>query len=320
VPSDEDRSGTGWLHALLDTVQRRLAAGDDLTPARAAALYLAFGGTMLVISDVLLPRYVTGPALRRLQTVKGGVQVLVSAGFIYAVTAGSRHQLKRVNERLARNREELEVLHRILRHNLRNKMNVVTSSAASIAAHDSTPDGGFVEERCAAVRAAAEDIVDKTETANRVQRLSDLEEPRTFDIVSVVEDRAESLAAERHVRVTVDAPERAPVEANPMAPRAIEEVLTNAVEHNDATSPEVSVSVEKRDRDAVAVEVVDDGPGIPREVRDVVLEGNRGQLQHLTGLGLWFVYWTVQESGGDVEVETADYEGTCVRLSFPNAR
>jgi signal transduction histidine kinase len=36
----------------------------------------------------------------------------------------------------------------------------------------------------------------------------------------------------------------------------------------------------------------------------------------LTGLGLWFAYWCVDASGGEMDIETAD-DGSCVRLCMP---
>ncbi|NUP11232.1 MAG: HAMP domain-containing histidine kinase [Polyangiaceae bacterium] len=69
------------------------------------------------------------------------------------------------------------------------------------------------------------------------------------------------------------------------------------------------------------VEVADDGPGMPPEVRDRVFEpffttkGEEG-----TGLGLAMVYSTMVRHGGTAELSSDVGKGTCVRLWFPPRR
>ena len=57
----------------------------------------------------------------------------------------------------------------------------------------------------------------------------------------------------------------------------------------------------------MAVEVADDGPGIPRSVRGPVFEDSDiTQLQHNTGIGLWLARWVVEACGGQLGYERRD--------------
>ena len=65
-----------------------------LTPARIAGLYVLFGFTALLVSDVLLNRFVGEPLLSTLQGIKGGVEILLTAGFIFLLVRWSWRDLR----------------------------------------------------------------------------------------------------------------------------------------------------------------------------------------------------------------------------------
>jgi len=67
------------------------------------------------------------------------------------------------------------------------------------------------------------------------------------------------------------------------------------------------------------VEVDDDGPGMPPEIRKHVLDEFFTTKPNGTGLGLSVVSTFTQQSGGGVEIESEFGRGTRVRLRFPAA-
>jgi signal transduction histidine kinase len=290
-------------------------ADAEITLTVAVAMYLAFGSTLLFVSEFLLPEFVSGPALAHLQASNGIAEVFVTAGFVFVLTKDSRRQLNGVNRRLRRHREELGVLHRVLQHNLRNNLNVVVGSARCIADRaGESPQAEAIEDRCASIVDAAEEMLELADTARLIQRVSDSEETARFDAVELLDGVVDGTDG---ARVTTSTPERAPVEAHVLFAEAVEELVENAVEHNDAAAPELSVRVTE-ERDRVRMDIRDNGPGIPPEVTEVVLSGQRDAVRHLDGLGLWFAYWCVDASGGEMDIETGG-EGSRVRLSVPAA-
>lgn len=216
-----------------------------------------------------------------------------------------------------RREEMIEVLDRVLRHNLRNDMNIILAAAQRIA------DGEGDPERAAArVRETTDDLLELADTARDIRGVVDPDRDRDYgavdpaSVVTTACDRAEADGAT--VRAAVDGD--LPTVPDPGLELAIRELVDNAVEHAGAApTVEVSVGVDPgADEDEqVRVRVADDGPGLP-EMEQRVLTGRRETpLQHGQGLGLWLVYWVVREAGGDLSVTVAD--GTAVELRLPVA-
>jgi PAS domain S-box-containing protein len=69
----------------------------------------------------------------------------------------------------------------------------------------------------------------------------------------------------------------------------------------------------------VAIRVSDQGPGVPVEIRDRVWEPffTTKEPGKGTGLGLWMVYGTAQQSGGAVELEGEEGRGATFALYLP---
>jgi signal transduction histidine kinase len=103
--------------------------------------------------------------------------------------------------------------------------------------------------------------------------------------------------------------------------RAIENLLRNAFRYAHAL---VVIEVWMAE-DTVAVEVRDDGPGIPREQWTTVLEpfvrvdSTQTRAHRGLGLGLAIVRRIVDAHGGSITVMSAEEGGTCVRTVWPRS-
>jgi len=96
-------------------------------------------------------------------------------------------------------------------------------------------------------------------------------------------------------------------------------VLINAVEHNDKEEPRVEITVEEDD-EAVTVRVADNGPGIPDEEKETVFDqGATGRSSGGVGFGLYYVKAMVAEYGGEVRIEDNTPEGTVFVMELPKA-
>ncbi|MFW6458910.1 MAG: sensor histidine kinase [Halodesulfurarchaeum sp.] len=290
----------------------------ELTPGRIAAVYLLFGFVGLYISDVIFASVFAEPLRSQVQAIKGAIEVLLTAGFVYALSLVSRRQLERTNRELERRNEELHVLHRVLRHNLRNDLNVIEGHAQYVL--DSLTDEN-IAETCETILAKTHGIVSYIERAGQIRRLNERDGSEIYDLgttLPAVIERSEAIPEAANLEIEI--PDETRIRANHMFPAAFEELLTNAVTHAQNGPSGVSITVSANDAPdgMTAIDVTDDGPGIPADVQRIIESDERDQLAHLSGLGLWFVHWTLTDAGGTLSF-SADGDGTTVRMLAPTA-
>ena len=220
--------------------------------------------------------------------------------------------LREVTE-LRTRQQRLTVLNRVLRHNLRNDMNAIDGYATMLADRFDAPPAQQVRK----VSAEVVDLADKAREIERVMARRGETEPVPVD--ELVEPIAASVDDRFEATVTVDCPPSTAVPGRGLLEPAVENVVENAAEHNDADDPTVEVRV-SNGGDTVEIVVGDNGPGIPPQEREVLLEGTETALTHGSGLGLWLVYWAVESVDGEIAFEDNDPRGSVVSLRVPTAR
>jgi signal transduction histidine kinase len=72
-----------------------------------------------------------------------------------------------------------------------------------------------------------------------------------------------------------------------------------------------------RSENAVTLEISDDGPGIPPELRNKVFQLYFTTKSKGSGIGLAMTYRAVQLHNGTIDFTSEDGRGTTFRLQFP---
>jgi PAS domain S-box-containing protein len=216
----------------------------------------------------------------------------------------------------------LNVLHRVLRHNVRNETSVIGGFAEQLQEMDTDDD---VKRYAEYIEDASDTLIDASETARRIQQVLQADRldphPRPVEeLAADIERLVEREYPEATVSVTTETTGTAL--ASDRLLRAVEELVENAVEHNpaDTTTVEIRLSTDATG-ERVTLSVADDGPGIPESEWAILAgERERTQLQHTSGLGLWLVKWVVGDHGGNLSLDAADEEGTTITLTLPRTR
>ncbi|GAB6879338.1 hypothetical protein JCM17823_16120 [Halorubrum gandharaense] len=203
------------------------------------------------------------------------------------------------------------VLDRVLRHNIRNRLNVVLGHVAELEAGSED-----VDAHAARIRSASEDLLSLSNAARRFRSVLRTEtggEPARLDhvIARVLSSlREEFPDVELETSLT---PVRVPSAVG--VDLAVAELVANAARYA-GDRPTVRVTLRREGTEAV-VTVTDDGPGLPADERMALLGRAESPVEHASGLGLWLVRWVVDDLGGDAVYEEDDSAGAVVTLRIP---
>ncbi len=213
--------------------------------------------------------------------------------------------------------QRLRVLNRVLRHDLRNEVNVIQGHADLLLDRNITAEA---KEHARVIRRKAETLVELGEQTRKIDytlhSTDGVEKP--LEITGSIRDRLDSIQEEfPGAIVTADLPDEQWVLADDLIDSAIMNLVDNAIEHNDRVAPQIAVTIDHVTVDGVdyvEVSIADNGPGIPESERRVFTEGTETPLSHGSGLGLWLAEWIVTRSNGHLCFEEKDPRGTVVRI------
>jgi len=251
----------------------------------------------------------------------GSMTVGGTAGFLLGVyderSRRRRESLLVERKRVEAKQAKLTLLNRVLRHNILNAMNVIRGRAEM---HTERTDGDGHRELDVIVT-RSDDIVDLIEKVHTfIERVSNDGDPdlKPIDLAAVLEDEIENTRrAYPQAEVSADVPTDVRVLADEMLAEAFENLVMNAVEHNDKEKPVVTVSIEDQE-DATVVSVVDNGPGIPDDEKESLFEWNPEVTSRpAMGVGLSLVETLIDQYGGSIWIEDNTPEGSIFRVTLP---
>jgi len=203
--------------------------------------------------------------------------------------------------------QRLEVLNRVLRHNLRNQVEVIRSNAEHLAVES---QNGYAES----IIESADRLTQLGRSARSIDRVvSQPSSTSEVDVAAVVYEAVEGSRRNDGVDLSVSVPDSAGLVTERQAlVAAAESAVESARSRASAT---VSATLEEIPS-GYCLTVADDGPGIPEEELASVSEGTETALKHATGLGLWQLKWAVTKCNGDLSIENDD--GTTVEIRIPD--
>ena len=212
-----------------------------------------------------------------------------------------------------RTEQLVRLLNRVLRHNLRNDLNVLLGVGTHLQSGVADDDVGELGER---IERTATKLVDTSEQARELERYARRErEPRRLDPTALFDAATTGLPADSAVETEVRTERE--VCAGPELEQALTELAENAVAHNPATDPWIELEA-RDDGEWVELVVRDDGPGIDDMEAAAIDAGQETDLVHCSGLGLWLVNWIVTRYGGSFGIRARDDgEGSVASIRLP---
>jgi methyl-accepting chemotaxis protein len=202
--------------------------------------------------------------------------------------------------------QRLEVFNRVLRHNLRNQLEVINSHTEQLAEQTDS-------DHATAVLSATDRLAETGTRARQIDQLMAQDaEVTTVDLTTVLSALLDQVKSDG-VTVETDVPTDATLRTDEKTLRAtLVSPLENAIKYADSRA---TVTVEPTDS-GYSIAISDDGPGIPETALRSLATGTETDLRHSRGLGLWQLKWGVDALGGDLSFEND--AATTVRIRLPN--
>ena len=232
---------------------------------------------------------------------------VVSAGDVTRLVGVTRNVTERVERerQLRQQNARLEEFASVISHDLRNPLNVAQGRATLLAEQAESDHLGPLLQALDRMEAIVEDTLT---LARQGDIISETESVSLTDLVG------RCWAAVHTDDATVEVVDEVTLQADPDRLRHVfENLFRNAVEHGGS---DVTVRVGARDEEAIYVE--DDGPGIPVEKREKVLEPGHSSARDGTGFGLTIVKRIVEAHGWELSVTDGTDGGA--RFEFETAK
>jgi signal transduction histidine kinase len=228
-----------------------------------------------------------------------------------------RYAIERKKQELAlrEQTEQMKFFNSVLRHDVGNGMEVIRRNAQLLGEHLE----GDAADRAETILSWSDDIIELT---GKVRSMLDAVveggevqlEPMVLS--DVLRERIEHVQSmDDDATIDAEIPDDVRVVADNMLPAVLGNVLSNAIEHNDADEPHVDVSVREHE-DSVTVEIADNGPGIPDGAKERIFGWGESRHSSNGGFGLYFVQTMVESYGGSVDVSDNEPGGTVFTLTF----
>lgn len=300
---------SGFTVTVIGFSKSDLAAGRIWRVAQWSTVGLGIP-TLLIVSLALLDRQaLAGMGWQSVATID------IAGGGLLGILFGTFVELRAEHDRTRALNQRNTVFLRLLRHDIRNSATAIQGHAEHLAASEPS-----LTQSIQAIRTQIDHVVRLSDAARQLDDLQTTEARASVDLPALVRDRL-AVVRERYpdAEFEADLPPHGYVRANDLLSSVVDNLLVNAVEHND-DRPRVEVSVDRPDSEEVVVlRVRDDGPGFPEDELAVRSREGETPLRHSRGVGLWLVQWIVDSCDGEFAVENAD-GGAVATVKLPAAR
>lgn len=207
-----------------------------------------------------------------------------------------------------RREQRLEVFNRILRHNLRNRLDVIRSHAEELAASTEATNASQILTEVS-------ELASLGRQARKIDHLMSRDEIlAATDVIEMLHDAIDMAdPTDNSVEIQTDLPETHDLWTDKeVLSLALTSAVENAIEH---ASSLVEITAEATQRECV-ITIADDGSGIEADSLAPIEAGTETMLQHGTGLGLWQLRWSVNKLNGELSFRVNN--GTTVEITLPN--
>jgi len=211
--------------------------------------------------------------------------------------------------RLETQRDNLDILNQVVRHDIRNDLQLISAYAEMLEEDLENEQHQYISKVMSSTRNAINLTTTARDLAETMLQVDTEHQPVSLETTIKKQiDRLKEGHEDTDIRITSSVP-AVTVIGDELLDAVFRNLLSNAVQHNDKDVPEIAISGTIED-DYVLVQIADNGPGVSDAHKTEIFgRGNQGLESAGTGIGLYLVDTLVDSYGGDVWVEDNDPEG-----------
>jgi len=211
-----------------------------------------------------------------------------------------------------RTEEREEFLHSLLRHDLKNKINVI--QGYNVLLEDMVDEEGQeILDKLEKVISSSKRLIEMVRKLAKLEKVESLDEVNldTYLVDAVYSNRDSAEEKGFTIDMEVDSYR---VKGGPLLEELFSNIISNAIKHSRGDNIKIS-TIEEEDK--VTVRIEDNGKGIDKDERDDILKkGYTGIGSDGTGLGLYLCKKILETYESSMNIKNSEMGGACFELIF----
>lgn len=202
--------------------------------------------------------------------------------------------------------ERQEFLHSLLRHDLKNKVQIAKGYLKLLEDADMSEEyKGMLNKTMKAIDDST-DLIEKVRTLQKAEEESEIQEFNAGSMVKRAIDKYEPFTSDLGVKIDSEEFE-CKIRGGPLLEELFANLIENSIQHSECERIDISA---RENEDECIVTVEDDGKGIPDDIRDRIFEeGFKKGKGAGSGLGLSLVKEIAESYGGNIELKESELGG-----------
>ena len=205
----------------------------------------------------------------------------------------------------AQQREEF--LHSLLRHDIRNKIQVIQGYLQLLDEDENLSEKGeeYIQSAEKGVKTSI-DLIEKIRTLREANQ-EEIEEMDVKPVLNEAIDNLKDQMIDMELEVEMDSDEGFKVKAGPLLKEVFFNLIENSIRHSDGKK--IRISSKEYSEEIVCI-IEDDGKGIPNDEKEKILKkGYTSDKEKGTGLGLFLIQKLLEVYEGKIEVKDSELGG-----------
>ncbi|MFP4050720.1 MAG: PAS domain S-box protein [Thermoplasmata archaeon] len=203
-------------------------------------------------------------------------------------------------------KEREEFLHSLLRHDIKNKTQVVKGYLELIDKKDLPEDVGEYLGKSKKTIDEGGELLEKVSKLRKVEKEKEITEVRLNSIIDQVLSEHHDQLEDKCIDIDVGEADCG-VKGGTLLQELFSNIIENSIRHSNCKNIKIHCTSDDK---YCTVTIEDDGKGIPDEIKENIFDkGSKDAESPGSGLGMYMVKEIARNYGGDVEVKDSEMDG-----------